>query len=125
MRKGLVITYPGGKFKDNYILVGSGTSTEQITVPAGKRWLVFAVLGVPDVNATLEAAVYDDANVKLMPLGSQGAGTSLVVFPDNGGAGELNGGAYPFPLPAGYYIKFTFGAAQGAAAYVGVIVLEL
>lgn len=125
MKKNLAITFPGGEYKDNYILVGAAETIETITVPAGKRWLLFYVFAKPDVSATVNAVLYDDDDKAHGYLGAATAGTTIVMFPDDGSAGELNGGSYPFIIPAGYYIKFTFGAGQGAAAYVGVAVLEI
>jgi len=118
----------GGKLIDQKVVGGLNFSTDQknheMTVPTGKRWLLFCVCVDPDVASTIDVQVRDAADVRLASVGSQAAGVSPISFPDNGANGELDGGAYPIPLKATDYIKFIFDANQTAAATITAIIIE-
>jgi len=113
---------PGGKLLDKYILVGSNETVESLTVPTGKQWMVYWIFASRPVSATLNAYLYNSNDKIIGRIVDVAAGTSVIV----GGFGQLTYDIEcPFPMKAGDYIKFTYGAAQDATAYVGAVILEI
>lgn len=65
-----------------------------------------------DVSATFDCELYNENDKLLMKIGQVGAGTTLVslgALNDGIGAGDF---PFPFPMKAGWYIKYTWGAEQ-------------
>jgi len=129
-------TFPGGKLLDKIVVKGTAAgggkgnfsedeTEHRITVPAGKRWLLFSAFALIDANATLSVKVYNSSDQCIATIGASGATTGMLSFPDAGADGELRSGVYPLPLKAGDYIATVFGANQAATAYVGAVILEI
>jgi len=118
-------TFPGGKLLDKYILVGSDETEEKLTVPNGKRWLFFGGAVKPDTSAAVLVELCNsDDKVILTILPTATAGTAILSMLEQRSV-ATNPALYAgLPMKAGDYLKITFGAAQGAAAYVTAIVLE-
>jgi len=98
------------------------TTEHKITVPANKRWIVLFGIVYRDADASLTITVHrsDDEIIGVLDVAS--AATGRWAFPRNNGNYTPKG---PIMLKAGDYIKFTFGAAQGTNAYIGMQYLEL
>lgn len=115
---------------NNYILGATNfsqdTSTHLWTVPAGKRWYLIAG-GIKRDAAQTCVVHIEDASAKLYyRLSAVAAGTSWVGFPNDETEGCPKGHeAVPIIIDAGEIIRVTFGGAQGAAASISCIVLEV
>jgi len=113
----LVRTWPAGKIKSNWETLGA-VATKSFTVPTGKAWKVLGFMYVErDANATLDIALHDSDDKKLADLITQvAAGTTNLFFPESiaGTAGDLETWKMlkDLVLPAGWYVKVTWGAAQ-------------
>lgn len=100
------------------------TSRHHMDVPSGKRWWLFGGNTNRSASATVDIYVRDaSANLKFI-LQDDAAATGVTCFP-NPTADELRPISMPIPLEETDYIDFLFGAAQGAAAYVAVIIIEV
>lgn len=114
-------------------LVNNTAKTEIVTVPTGVRWYVFCgkVYNGDDVQRTCRVTVTDASDEVLMKCLDFAVGaTDEAFFPnmDDVGANQLGGAGYPFPLAAGWKIKFSFaagGASAGGTAEIVLIVLEV
>lgn len=100
----------------------SESETEhRITVPDGLRWMLFYAGGKPDVNATLVIELFDDDDDIRGVLLISTAGVTLKTGPETAASAAtedfLPVNSFPLPLPGNWYLKFTFGANQGATAY--------
>jgi len=122
-------TFLGGKLVDNKVVGASNfsvsTTSHKITVPTGKRWIFMYGNVYRDVNtgtATLVIDLKDSGDELLLwHCVSVAAGTGHTSFPGY----SIAAFKYPFVLEAGDYLEFTFGEAQGAAAYIIARVLEV
>lgn len=120
----------GGKIVPNYVVKGtaagagkgnfSTAETEhRITVPTGKKWLLWDVTVYRDVNATLVVYINNSSDETIIYLGASGAGTGFT---------SLRQVAYPsFPtiMKAGDYVRVVFGANQAAIASIAAVVTEV
>lgn len=100
------------------------TSLHKIPVPTGKRWVLFGGCVNRDASQALDIIVYDADDDPVYFLDNDSAATGLYPYPPSQQA-ELTMCAQPFILLAGWYISFSFGGAQGAAATISAVVLEL
>jgi len=101
------------------------TTVCTLTVPDGKRWYLIGGTTYRDQAATVSVIVYDNDDKPILPLMYDSAGTGRRGFPhsDAYSASEAFK-AIPCILDQGEYIKFEFGAAQDAVAYVTALVME-
>lgn len=91
---------------DNFETLGAVTE-KKFTVPAGKRWLVFGGRAERDVSAAFDAFVYNETDNLIGNLFDQVvAGVTEVLF------GGLRSAYRPFPMKAGWYIKYVWGVEQ-------------
>jgi len=100
-----------GVLKDNYVAIGA-VASKNFTVPAGKRWEVFGGSSKRDVSATLDIEVYNENDKLIMRIPQIAAGVTTVSWGamlQNVSAGST---PFPFPMKAGWYVKYTYGAAQ-------------
>jgi len=117
MSECLAWTFPAGTVKSNWETLGA-VATKSFTVPAGKRWLILGLLSLEvDVDNTIDIGLYDSADKLLggiTQIAAPGAGT--YYFP-----GQISGTPASLEfwkmlkgmlLPAGWYVKITWGAAQ-------------
>lgn len=121
-----------GKLVENYIIdtgdTGAGndkwtsTTVQSYTVPASKRWLLYGGVVHTDANATVDVVLYNDADKTLLYLADHAAAGAAAYeeFP----VGTQVPTVFPIPMEAGWYVKITCGAAQGAAAEATCLVLE-
>jgi hypothetical protein len=131
-------TFPGGKPKDNYstatATVGNAHVNKDITVPSGKRWLLwFGRMGHDDsVAHVMNIEVYNSDNkllCKLISADAGGAGNGMVHFPTNivltSTEAAIDSGAFPIPLKAGDYIRYEAATVMTDASveweYVAVV----
>lgn len=123
---------PEGTIKDFYIVdatdVGTGndkwdsTTVMEWEVPAGYRWDFIGGTVKNSVDATVTVDLYNAADKVVFGLASiaaPGAG-ARVQFPDS----DIGYVHRPIPMFAGWYVKMTMGAAQGAAAEANICVIE-
>lgn len=115
-----MFTFPGGRPIDNSATLGAVT-TISFTVPAGKRWIFLCASAEVDTSATFTAYIYNSSDKRIQIVTSQSAGTITIDMPY--GVSNIRS-FYFFPMKAGDYIKFTWGAAQGTPE-VSCTVLEL
>lgn len=110
-------TFQGGTVKSNWETLGAG-ATKSFTVPAGKRWLVLGFMSIEvDVDHTIDIGLYDDADKllgEITQIGAPGAGTYYFPHQISGTAASLEFWKMlkGLVLPAGWYVKITWGAAQ-------------
>lgn len=113
----------GGEIKDNYTVVGA-TDAATLTVPVGKRWFLFGGLASRSQNATVLVDIYNENDKFLLRLLTEAAAADIAIYPE-----AIAPQAAPqwlgLPMKAGWYVKFSFGAAQDANAFVTAIVLEV
>jgi len=99
------------------------TSEHKITVPTGKRyWIIAGVIG-RDQAETLDVSLHNSSDGTLLYMADEAAGTGVINIPNTKNLGPAATG--PIPADAGDYMKFAFGGAQGAAAEITLIVLEV
>ena len=117
-----VQTFPGGKLIDNYIELGAIT-TSTITVPPGKRWLLYGGFCEIDTSATIVIEIRNADEKIIMQLAYQAASTNNLTYPNKESSiyGPLS---IPIPMKEGDYIYFIWGAAQTSPT-VSAIVLEI
>ena len=124
---------PEGTIKDFYIVdtgtldPGNGawdsTTVMTWTVPAGKRWDFIGGTVKNSADATVVVIVQNAASKVIYQLASIAApgATVRVQFPD----ADIAFVHRPIPLYAGWSVKMTMGAAQGAAAECNIQVVEM
>lgn len=123
MDKILALTFPAGKIP--YVArqtkaMTTGTDTESLTVPAGKRWLVCWGWMTNNSGAAITVRVsgLDASDIELGRLQyiAALANGGIARFPAREGTADntiLGSGAYPFLLDAGMKLSFVWGADAG------------
>ena len=101
----------------------TSTTIQTWTVPAGKRWYFLGGTVLNSVDATATLDMYD-AQPKIVfglaSIATPGAATR-VQYPD----ADIGYVHRPIAMDAGWSIKLTMGAAQGAAAEASCVVIEV
>ena len=122
-----------GQIKDFYIVdtgtldAGNGnwdsTTVMTWTVPLGVRWHFIGGTVKNSADATVTVIVQNLADKVVYQLASIAApgATVRVQFPDS----DIAYVHRPIPLPTGWKIEMTMGAAQGAAAEANIQVVEI
>ena len=114
-----------GKVVTNYLVDATSTwdsTTSQVTtVPTGKRWFFITGHVFLDANATLTVNLRDTANNPIQRLSYYAAGTGYKQIPESGYVDLPS----VVPIPAGWDFQITCGAAQGAGAHIGIMVVEV
>ena len=128
--------FQGGTLKDNYVVKGTAagagkgnfSESEQqhkITVPAGKRWLLWGGHVKRDANATMGIQINNSSDQMIHYLHYRAAAAETVGY-GGGFHGTANAqGTIPVPMKAGDYLQFDFGANQAATASISAIVTEV
>jgi hypothetical protein len=121
-----------GVVVDNFIIdatdTGAGndkwtSTTEQTwTVPANRRWQVLGGTVLNSADATVTVIIQNTTPKTILQLASIAApGVGVrVQYPDS----DIGYVHRPITIPAGWSVKLTMGAAQGAAAEASCLVLE-
>lgn len=117
---------------DNFIIdatdTGAGndkwtsTTVQTWTVPANRRWQVLGGTVLNSADATVTVIIQNATPKTILQLASiaaPGAGVR-VQYPDS----DIGYVHRPITIPAGWSVKLTMGAAQGAAAEASCLVLE-
>jgi len=125
--------FMGGKRVTNFVKGGANfsvsTTNHVITCPTGKRWLVIGGRVKRDVSATLGNIEIKDESDNILNhlLTAQGAATNQVSFPLHVTAVDAGAQSLwvPYVMVAGDYVDFTFSVAQGVAAEISLVVLEV
>lgn len=122
-----------GVIVDNFIIdtgdLGAGndkwtsTTVQTWTVPTGRRWQFIGGSVKNSADATVTCDIHNAADKVIYGLCSIAApgATVRVQYPDS----DIAFVHRPIPMAAGWYVKLTMGAAQGAAAEATCQVLEL
>jgi hypothetical protein len=104
--------------KNNYVETAAAfsvsTTVHRATVPADKRWIVLHINCYRDVNATLDITMRSVTPKLIGIIADEAAATGNKWYDSS-----LN-----WVLDEGEYIQFEFGVAQGAGAFLSVVVLE-
>lgn len=120
-----------GRLVDNYEKDATGatalwpdTTHYKAEVPSGMRWFVFGGSCYRDASATVEMAVYNASDEEVLILSYAAASAAKMGFPTTD---DTTLATQPplIILDEGYYIYYTFGAAQGANAYASVMAIEV
>ena len=101
----------------------TSTTVQDWTVPAGRRWAFIGGSVKNSVDATVVAAIYNASDkivYQLASIAAPGAGVR-VQYPDS----DIGYVHRPIPMAAGWYVKITMGAGQGATAEATCQVLEM
>lgn len=93
-------------------------------VPAGKRWILLGGVVNRDASSTLTIYVKDASDNIIHLVLYSGATAALTTWPDNADS-EKTYIFHPIILDVGEYVEFSFGAAQGAGAFLSCVVLEV
>lgn len=122
----------GGVILGNFIIdatdTGAGndkwtsTTVQTWTVPADKTWYFIGGTVLNSADATVVVVIQDKTPktiYQLCSIAAPGAATR-VQYPDS----DIAYVHRPIPLPAGWSILLTMGAAQGAAAEASCQVIE-
>ena len=121
-----------GALVENYIVDATDTGAgndkwtsdvvQSYTVPAGKRWYFFGGSVLNSADATVVVDIYNESDKLVLGLATIAApGAAVrVQYPDS----DIGYVHRPIPMDAGWYVKITMGAAQGAAAEATCLVLE-
>lgn len=91
-------------------------------VPTAKRWFVMGGMINRDVNATVTVDAVDASDNSYFNLLAEAAATGVHEWPD---VGKINWPHAPLILDPTEKIRFAFGVAQGATAYLRGMVLEI
>ena len=111
---------------NNYSVDATGgapwTDTQNfiLTVPAAKRGILLGGMTNRDVNSTVVLDIKDSGAISIDRLLDEGAATGLKSYPEEAfftGTSRI--------LDAGESVSAYFGVAQGVAAYITVVVLEV
>lgn len=117
---------------ENYIVdtgdLGAGndkwtsTTVQSYTVPAGKRWFLYGGVVHTSANATVDVVLYNESDEIVLYLADHAAAGAAAYeeYPTT----MIGNVLLPIPMDAGWYVKITCGAAQGAAAEASCLVLE-
>ncbi|GAH92587.1 unnamed protein product [marine sediment metagenome] len=97
------------------------TTEHEWKVPAGKRWFIYGGMVNRSDSATLIIEYRDTGDNLMMRLVSESAATGPFSWPES--SYKVWTGL-PLILDPGEHIRFTFGVAQGAAAYITGVALE-
>lgn len=114
---------------DNFATLGA-VSSVTITVPAGKRWILYGGYIERDQNATLTYEIRNAADKNIFGGGTIAAGTSNVLWGLTaillGSTTFLDYFHFPYPLimEAGSDILISWGAAQ-TTPEITALVLEV
>lgn len=116
------LTFPGGgRISGNrevVAVVNNVSKTDDITVPATERWLLWAglITNGDDVARGCGVKILDGTNT-IYQLFNESLGAGVTgVFPKTGtDSAKLQGSASPIPLGPGFIIRFSW-AAGGASA---------
>ena len=122
-----------GNLVENYIVDatdnGAGndkwtsTTVQSYTVPDNKRWFFIGGSVLNSVVATVTVDLYNNDDKVVLGIASiaaPGAATRVQYLDSDIGYVHR-----PIPMEAGWYIKITMGAAQGAAAEATCLVIEV
>lgn len=90
------------------------TTHHAVTVPTDKRWIILSIRDFRDANGTLDITLRNAATNVIHTIADEAAGTGAKWYDSN-----LN-----WVLDEGEYVYFEYGAAQGAGAFLSVVVLE-
>lgn len=126
----------GGEILDNFdevTLVNNVTKSHNVTVPATKRWYLWGgrMSNGDDVARNSGCRLHNsDAKIIFTPLMSQAlaAGSSLYFPTTIVTVNQLGSGAYPIPMKAGDYIRFTWvagGVSAGGTSEIILLVSEI
>jgi len=99
------------------------TSVQTWTVPANRRWAFLGGSVKNSADATVTVDMYDSAGkiaYGICSIAAPGAGVR-VQYPDS----DIGYVHRPIIMGAGWALKLTMGAAQGAAAEATCCVLEM
>lgn len=110
--------FPAGKIIDNFETLGAVTS-KVFTVPSGRKWIVYGGFAERDTSATFTIGIYNDDDELVQSLIARGnpiaAGTTDIdwgIHCYNSVANYLYPLQHPLLLDSGWYVKYTWGAAQ-------------
>jgi len=104
----------------------TSTTTQEWTVPTGKRWFVLGGNFNWNVSATAIFQAHDSSDKIIGTLMKTTAITGDHPWPSILSSVMVSGDhASPWILDAGEYVKVTAGAAQGATATASCVVLEI
>ena len=130
--------WPAGRLnqaRGSVTLASDTTKTETLAVPAGKIWLVLAIMmhNGDDVSRTMYADIVDASGNKLHNLGERSstpAGSYVEILGYVPTAGTYHGGfgAKPVLVKGGNKINLVWsagGASSGGTAYYCVTYLEV
>jgi hypothetical protein len=121
-----------GVVVDNFIIdatdTGAGndkwtsTTVQTWTVPANRRWQVLGGTVLNSADATVTVIIQNTTPKTILQLASIAApGVGVrVQWPDS----DIGYVHRPITIPAGWSVKLTMGAAQGATAEASCLVLE-
>jgi len=99
------------------------TTVQEYEVPSGFKWLFYGGSVKNSADATVTVDIYNEADKVVLGLASiaaPGAGVR-VQYPDS----DIGYVHRPVPMDAGWYVKITMGAAQGAAAEATCLVIQI
>lgn len=111
---------------NNYSVDATGgapwTDTQNfiLTCPVNKRWILLGGMVNRSDSSTVVLDIKDSGAVSIDRLLDEGAATGLTPYPES----SFFTGT-PRILDAGESVSAYFGVAQGAAAYITVVVLEV
>lgn len=119
----------GGDIKSNataVTVVNNTIKTENIEVPAGKRWHLFGgkIINPDNVARNVYIELYDENDVKicrLLKFVAAGPGGEAYFPNSEATIDQVGPGAYPFPMSAGWYMQFYFGAGGASAGGTGTV----
>lgn len=113
---------------DTYLLDATSTwdstTTHNIVCPSGKRWIVITGGYSRSAAATASVGFHNVADAKICGIDVAASGTGFRNLFSMSNTSDIANLTFPLIMEAGDYIKFFFGAAQGAAAFLSLRVLE-
>jgi len=94
---------------DNYKLAGNVSSTE-ITVPTGKKWMLYGGFIERDANASLKVTIKNSGGNTLFESDLLAADTTNITYGVFGDSSIPI--SHPIPMDAGSIIAISWGALQ-------------